>query len=152
MGTSWSASDGDYDGASDCDEKKAGTDPRISSGDSDLDGLSDHLEIVLGTNPASGDSDEDGFEDGIELQLGTSPTDAASVPDGEPSVVEVDQIYTGASLELELSTAQLVNAGVIYVILDEDWTLTFPYVDRGVYPPREFLAKVGVDANDPRPV
>ncbi len=120
MGTSWSASDGDYDGASDCDEKKAGTDPRISSGDSDLDGLSDHHEIVLGTNPASGDSDEDGFEDGIELQLGTSPTDAASVPDGEPSVVEVDQIYTGASLELELSTAQLVNAGVIYVILDED--------------------------------
>lgn len=47
--------------------------------------------------------------------------------------------------------AALAAAADGYVILDEDWTLTLPHVDRGVYPPQEFLAKVGVDANDPRP-
>ncbi len=57
--------DNDFDGLSDGDEARLGTNP--NDADSDGDGLRDDLELVVGTNPLRPDSDGDGLLDGEEV-------------------------------------------------------------------------------------
>lgn len=71
--------DEDFDGISNAEEKKKGTDPRQN--DTDKDGVSDGVEIALGTNPLIADSDKDGSSDGDERAAGTNPLDSKSGAD-----------------------------------------------------------------------
>jgi hypothetical protein len=73
--------DGDGDGLSDADERRAGTDP--ANDDSDADGIPDGREIDLGTDPASADSDGDGVSDRREASSGGKLDPASADSDGD---------------------------------------------------------------------
>lgn len=74
--------DRDFDGLSDCSEKKVfGTDRRDP--DTDDDGVDDGAEIEDGTDPLDPDSDDDGMNDGDEHAVGTDPHDPDSDDDGD---------------------------------------------------------------------
>lgn len=67
-----SALDKDFDGLSDADEAKYGTNP--DSADTDGDGLLDKTEIdIYKTDPLKPDTDGDGFKDGEEARGGYNP-------------------------------------------------------------------------------
>jgi len=73
--------DKDFDGLSDCSEKKVlGTDRRDP--DTDDDGVDDGAEIEDGTDPLDPDTDHDGMIDGDEAAHGTDPLDVDSDDDG----------------------------------------------------------------------
>jgi hypothetical protein len=74
------AVDTDFDGLSDEDEARLGTDPR--SRDTDLDGLNDGDEVRIGTDPLKIDTDGDGLEDGAEVVLRLDPTNPDTDGDG----------------------------------------------------------------------
>jgi hypothetical protein len=64
--------DKDFDGISDADEAKYGTNPNMY--DTDKDGLSDGAEVyVFKTNPLKADTDGDGKSDGHEVLYNTDP-------------------------------------------------------------------------------
>lgn len=66
--------DKDFDGLTDVEEKKYGTDPLVA--DTDGDGLTDFYEInTYHTNPLKRDTDGDGYPDGIEVRRGFNPLD-----------------------------------------------------------------------------
>ncbi|MFO0750905.1 MAG: hypothetical protein U1F43_35320, partial [Myxococcota bacterium] len=112
--------DTDGDGADDCAERDAGTDPLVGGVDSDADGLSNDLEVVIGTAPSSADSDGDGWEDGIEVAFGSDPTLGDSKPPEDAPGANVAQMLRGSSTPLELTRAQVVDAGEIEVFPDAD--------------------------------
>ncbi len=67
-----SALDQDFDGLSDDEEKKYGTNPLNS--DTDGDGLLDKDEIFLyKTKPLNSDTEGDGYLDGYEVDRGENP-------------------------------------------------------------------------------
>jgi heat shock protein beta len=73
--------DRDYDGLSNCAEKKVlGTSHRDP--DSDDDGIDDGDELENGTDPLDADSDDDSINDGDEVEDGTDPDDPDSDDDG----------------------------------------------------------------------
>ena len=73
--------DRDFDGLSDCSEKKVlGTDRKDP--DTDDDGIDDGDEVANGTDPLDVDSDDDGAIDGDEIAHGTDPLDPDSDGDG----------------------------------------------------------------------
>jgi len=64
--------DKDFDGLTDADEAKYGTNPGLY--DTDKDGLSDGAEVnMFKTNPLKADTDGDGKSDGIEALYNTDP-------------------------------------------------------------------------------
>lgn len=64
--------DEDHDGLTDDEEKKLGTNPKLS--DTDSDGLPDWDEVkIYKTDPLKKDTDSDGFTDGDEVKAGFNP-------------------------------------------------------------------------------
>lgn len=64
--------DADYDGLSNDEEQKLGTDPDMA--DTDKDGLKDWTEIkIYATDPLKADTDGDGVKDGAEVLRGSDP-------------------------------------------------------------------------------
>ena len=106
--------DSDYDGLTNVEEKKIGTDPFDSDTDNDglddgeevntepytdplkkdtdNDGLTDVEESEIGTDPNSEDSDNDGLTDVDEIEIGTDPLDSDSDGDG---LSDYDEIENG---------------------------------------------------------
>ena len=106
--------DSDYDGLTNVEEKKIGTDPFDSDTDNDglddgeevntepytdplkkdtdNDGLTDVEESEIGTDPNSEDSDNDGLTDVDEIENGTDPLDSDSDGDG---LSDYDEIENG---------------------------------------------------------
>lgn len=69
------AVDADFDGLSNDEEKKSGTDQ--NNADSDGDGLLDGDELkTFKTNPLKADTDGDGKSDGKEIKSGGNPLDS----------------------------------------------------------------------------
>lgn len=67
-----SKDDADFDGITDDEETKAGTDPL--SADTDGDGIKDKTELdVYHTDPSKDDTDGDGFGDFVEIKNGFDP-------------------------------------------------------------------------------
>ncbi len=81
--------DCDYDGLSDCDERRLGT--AVCQADTDGDGINDLQEVQRGTDPLNPDTDGDGVSDGEEVDLGFDPlktdTYGDHTPDGQRWIV-----------------------------------------------------------------
>ena len=93
-----SASDSDFDGLSDADEARLGTDP--NDPDTDDDGLLDGQEAGpggTGTDPRKRDTDNDDLPDGLETSAsgpGTSPVNPDTDGDGILDGVELSHTPT----------------------------------------------------------
>lgn len=71
-------SDKDFDGLSDDEEAKIGTNPEMA--DSDNDGILDKDEVkIYGTDPLKVDTDGDSFSDGYEVTRGYNPKGAGKI-------------------------------------------------------------------------
>lgn len=71
--------DSDFDGLSDEEEKKLGT--NIHMADTDNDGLLDKEEVkIYHTNPLKADTDGDGYSDGEEIKKGYNPNGKGKLP------------------------------------------------------------------------
>ena len=97
--------DSDFDGLTEADEFREGTDPNLF--DTDADGIADGIEIRLGFDPLSAadpiqpvpdpdnpvivawlDSDNDGLTDTEEIAAGTDPFDRDTNDNGWPDAAE----------------------------------------------------------------
>lgn len=114
--------DRDFDGLSDCSEKKVvGTDRRDP--DSDDDAIDDGTEIENGTDPLDSDSDDDGLDDGDEDSVGTDPNDPDSDDDGEDDGEDADPADELVN-EIEGDLESIDCAGGTLVLLGIEVSLT----------------------------
>jgi hypothetical protein len=99
--------DTDFDGLTDAEENKLGTNP--FNPDTDGDGLFDGWEIENSIDPNDADSDDDGITDGGEIDQGTDPNDPNDTPEAEWLLLTGDfgkQIKKSASRKITIPAGQ----------------------------------------------
>jgi alpha-tubulin suppressor-like RCC1 family protein len=99
--------DRDYDGLSDKDEYRFGTNPGVM--DSDGDQINDLEEVNYGTNPLSVDTDSDTYNDFIEIQEGSDPLNERSVPPCNCDLATMDGDVDGSDLAVYISNQTGIN-------------------------------------------